>query len=235
MACSYNFNNLNSFLSQATETITCGTECQKQKTAEELKQSYLTAQTNLDSAANQVNVAEQKYVVFTKGELEYNDLNTQNLTTKAQNISNDFLDNFNDEADKIETSINSYSALYVNLQNVYDLYISYVDENNELYKSLKDETSDTLTNERKTYYEDQGIENLNFWYYYVLLTIYIIFAFSFGVFSFIYPSQMNWKYRLAILIGLAGLPFISTYLLDFLLVVLNYVYNLMPKNVHLTV
>jgi hypothetical protein len=100
---------------------------------------------------------------------------------------------------------------------------------------LKDETSDTLTNARKTYYEDEGIDSLKFWYYYVLLTIYVIFVISFGVLSFIYPSQVNWKYRLVIFVGLAGLPFISTYLLDLLLVILNYLYGLMPKNAHLTV
>ena len=103
----------------------------------------------------------------------------------------------------------------------------------KLIKQLKDDSSDVLTNERKTYYQDQGIDNLKFWYYYVLLTIYIIIVAGFGVFSFIYPSQMNWKYRFAILIGLCVLPFVSTYLLDFFLKLLHYLYELMPKNVRL--
>jgi len=235
MANPFDFNKFNSFLSQATDTIACGTECQKQRTAEQLKQNYLNSQTNLDSASSQVQVAHQKYVTFTQGQQAYNELNTQQLTQQAETQSTDFQNNFNTEANAIQLAIGTYSGLYINLQNVYDLFVNYKNENEELYKSLKDETSDTLTNARKTYYEDEGIDNLKFWYYYVLLIIYIIFALSFGVLSFIYPSQINWKYRLAIFIGLAALPFISTYLLDLLLVILNYIYGIMPKNVHLTV
>jgi hypothetical protein len=231
----FDFNNFNSFLSQATKTITCGTECQKQKTAEQLKQDYLNAQTNLASAPNQLQVSQKNYVTFTQGELAYNNLNTQQLTTKAQEKSNEFQNNFNSECDLIETAIQTYSGIYINLENVNDLYFYYKNENNNLDKSLKNETSDTLTNERKTYYEDQGIDNLKFWYYYVLLTVYIIFVISFGVLSFIYPSHMSWKYRLGIFFGLTVLPFISTYLLDLVLVLLSYLYNLMPKNVRLTV
>jgi hypothetical protein len=231
----FNFNNFNAFLSQAADTIACGSECQQQRTAEQLKQNYLNSQTNLDSAPSQVQVAQQKYITFTQGQQAYNNLNSQQLEQQAQVQSTNFQNNFNKEADAIQLSIETYSGLYINLQNVYDLFINYKNENEELYKSLKDETSDTLTNARKTYYEDEGIDNLKFWYYYVLLTIYIIFALSFGVLSFIYPSQINWKYRLAIFIGLVALPFISTYLLGLLLSILTYIYGLMPKNVHLTV
>jgi hypothetical protein len=235
MANSFDYNNFNSFLSQAADTIACGTECQKQRTAEQLKTNYLNSQTNLDSASNQVQVAQQKYITFTQGQQAYNNLNTQQLTQQAEGESTNFQNNFNTEAESIQLSIDTYSGLYINLQNVYDLYINYKNENEKLYKGLKDETSDTLTNARKTYYEDEGIDSLKFWYYYVLLIIYVIFTLSFAILSFIYPSQINWKYRLAILIGLVVLPFISTYLLDLVLVMLNYIYGVMPKNVHLTV
>jgi len=235
MANPFDYNKFNSFLSQAADTIACGTECQKQRTSEQLKKDYLNSQTNLESASNQVQVAQQKYVTFTQGQQAYNNLNTQQLEQKAQSESTNFQNNFNKEVDTIQLSIDTYSGLYINLQNIYDLFVNYKNENEELYKSLKDETSDTLTNARKTYYEDEGIDSLKFWYHYVLLIIYVIFALSFGVLSFIYPSQINWKYRLAIFIGLAALPFISTYLLGLLLVLVSYLYELLPKNVHLTV
>ena len=235
MSGSFDFNNFNSFLSQASKTIACDSECQKQKKTEELKKTFLNSRVNLDSAENQFQVSQKNYVTFTQGQPAYDSLIDQQLTEKVQTISSDFQEKFNDEYDSIETSIESYSGLYINLQNVYDLYTYYKNNNDELYKSLKNETSDTLTNERKTYYQDQGIDNLKFWYYYVLLTIYVIFVISFAILSFIYPSQINWKYRLVIFFGLGVLPFISTYLLDLLLVLLNYLYSLMPKNVHLTV
>jgi len=231
----FDFNNFNSFLSKAADTIACGSECQKQRTAEQLKKDYLNSQTNLASASNQVHVAQQKYITFTQGQQAYNDLNTQQLTQQSEGESTNFLNNFNKEADAIQLSIDTYSGLYVNLLNVHDLYIKYKNENDKLFKGLKDETSDTLTNARKTYYEDEGIDSLKFWYYYVLLTIYVIFALGFAILSFIHSSHLNWKYRLAILVGLIALPFISTYLLNLVLVMLTYLYEFLPKNVHLTV
>lgn len=235
MTDSFNFNNFNSFLSQASQTITCGTECQKQKKAKQLKEDYLNSQTNLDTAENQLQVAQKNYVTFTQGVPAYNNLLDQELTQKTETITTDFQNNFDAEKDSIETSIQSYSALYMNLQNVYDLFNYYKKENTELLKRLKNETSDNLTNGRKTYYEDQGIDNLKFWYYYILLTIYVIFTICFGLLSIIYPSHLNWKYKLAIFFGLLVLPLISTYLLDLLLAILVYVYELMPKNTHLTI
>lgn len=235
MSGSFNFNHFNSFLTQASQTIACGTECQKENKAEQLKKDYLNSQTNLDTAGSQVQVAQKNYVTFTQGAPAYNNLLDQQLTQKAENITTEFQNNFNVETDSIETSIQSYSALYMNLQNVYDLFNYYKKENGELFKSLKNETSDNLTNERKTYYEDQGIDNLKFWYYYILLTIYVIFTICFAVLSIIYPSHFNWKYKLAIFLGLVVLPLVSTYLLDLLLAILIYVYELMPKNAHLTI
>ena len=231
----FSFDNFNSFISQATQTISCGTECQKQKTAEQLKQTYLNSQTNLDNAPNEVQVAQKNYVTFTQGEQAYNDLNNQQLEEKAKLITSEFQTKFNAEADSVQKSIQTYSGLYINLSNVYDLYNYYKKQNDELFSELKDESSDTLTNERKTYYEDQGIDSLNFWYYYILLVIYIIVAVCFGALSFIYPSTINWKYRIAIMVGLIILPFISTYLLDFALMIIYYVYSLLPTNVRLTV
>ena len=125
MANSFDFDNFNSFLSQAADTITCGTECQKQRTAEQLKQDYLNSQTNLDSASNQVQVAQQNYVTFTQGQQAYNELNTQQLTQKAQEESINFQNNFNKEAYAIQLSIDSYSGLYINLSTNDNIQYTY--------------------------------------------------------------------------------------------------------------
>jgi hypothetical protein len=225
---------LNSFISQASQAITCNSDCQKQKTTEQLQKTYLDAQVNLATASNQVQTAQKNYVEFTEGELAYNNLNDQQLSEKAEIISGQFQNNFNEEYAKIESEINTYSSLLINLNNVKELYERYKTENVDLFDDLKNNTSDVLTNERKTYYEEQGIDNLKFWYFYFLMTVYVIFVICFAAFSFIYPSQLNWKIRLAILIGLIILPFISSYLLNLVLSFIHYIYEFMPKNTHLS-
>jgi hypothetical protein len=115
------------------------------------------------------------------------------------------------------------------------LYLNYKKENIELAKELKDNTSDVLTNERKTYYENQGIDTLNFVYYYILLLVYFIFLVGYIVTTLFYPSQLNWKIRFGIFLLLVILPFISPWILAFVISIMYKIYDLLPKNIHLSV
>jgi hypothetical protein len=230
---SFDINNLNSFIQQASQTIMCDSQCQRNKLTEKLKQKYLDAKQNLNSADYNVELAEKNYVTFAKGELAYNELKDQQLHKKAELITDKFENNFDLEVNNIKTQINSYDGLLINFKNVVDLFLTYKKENVELLKEIKDDTNDVLTNERKTYYQDQGIENLNFFYYKILLTIYVIFVISFIILSFIYPSNIQLKTRIIISIVLIILPIISTSLLENLIHAINSIYNLLPKNAHL--
>jgi hypothetical protein len=115
------------------------------------------------------------------------------------------------------------------------LYLKYKKENLELSKEFKNSSSDVLTNERKTYYENQGIDSLSFVYYYVLFIIYVIFVIGYLITAIFYQSQINWKYRVLYFILLFILPFISTWILEYIIYIIYYIYNLLPKNIHLYV
>jgi ABC-type transport system involved in cytochrome bd biosynthesis fused ATPase/permease subunit len=114
------------------------------------------------------------------------------------------------------------------------LYLKYTQENAILTKKLKDESNDILTNERKTYYQDQGIDTLKFFYSYFLITIYAICVIGFGVSSFVFPSKFEWKIRVGILVGLILLPFICTWILALIVNSLHKIYSVLPKNAHLS-
>jgi len=232
MSNSFNIDNLNSFIQQASQVVNCGSDCQRQKISEQLQNTYLNAETNLASAANQVEVAQKKYITFTKGTTAYNNLNVNQLTEKAELIAAKFQDNFNKDYSNTGLLIDTYNGLYVNLQNVEELYNRYKNQKIKLFKDLKNNTSDVLTNDRKTFYEEQGIEKLNFWYFYVLITVYVICVIWYIVISFIYPSQLNWKHRLSVLVCLVALPFVSSYLLNIVLSIINFIYGFMPKKVN---
>jgi hypothetical protein len=224
----------NSLIDQAAEAITCDANCQKQKKTDELKQKYITAQSNLARGPQQVETARKNYVIYNKGEPVYNQLVETELTKKATMISTFFENNFNEESKNVLSDVKTYSGLLSNLKNVFELYLKYKQENVELTKKLKEETNDILTNERKTYYQEQGIDNLKFYYYYFLLIVYVICVILFGVFNFIYPSQMSGKIRAAILVILLILPFISTWILGKLVMMIYGIYGLLPTNVHKT-
>jgi hypothetical protein len=229
---SYNLKKFNLFLQNASEKITCDKECQKKKEAEKLKQNYTNAQTNYVSAPYQVQFAEEKYVTFTEGSTAYNELNDKKLQNEAKEETKIFKENFDEMSQRIQSQIDTYSGILINFNNVFDLYTKYKNENIKLEKDLKDSTNDILTNERKTFYEDQQIDSLKFYYYYVLLIIYCICVICFFVFNFLFPSQSSWKVRLAAFIGLIILPFISKWLLGGIIYILYEIYNLLPKNVY---
>lgn len=124
---------------------------------------------------------------------------------------------------------------YTNFYNIYDLQQHYINEQNDLKNHLKSYNTNILTNERKTYYEEQGINNNNFYYNYILIIIYFTFVVSFIIYGFLYPSEISISMRLLILGGLVGLPFVSTMILSTGLSLMQVGVNILPKNTYLSV
>ena len=227
-----NLDKFNSMIDKATAAISCDSECQRQQKDEELRQAYLNAQTNLATAPNNVYVTRQNYVVFDKGQAAYDELIDSELLQQAEKLSSYYQTNFNDESENIIFNTNTYSGLLINLKNIFDLFLKYKEENIKLLKQLKDETNDVLTNDRKTYYQDQGIDNLKFYYHYFLLLIYIITILVYIVYNVMYPSQFSFLIRIIFLGLMVLLPFISTWILEKIVGVFYSIYNWLPKNAH---
>lgn len=230
---SLNFDKFQSFLNKARDAITCNSACQREKTAANLKQQYLNAKTNLISAPNQIQTTEKNYVTFTQGKPAYDELLDKQLGEKADLIAQEYKIKINEEINDIKSLIQTYISLCINFKNSFELFVNYKTENVELLKELKENTNDVLTNERKTYYQDQGIDNLNFFYRYIFLIVYAIFVICFGIFSFIFPSDIKWYIKLIIFIGFIILPFISTRLLSMVIWFFYKIYEVLPRNVHL--
>ena len=227
-----NLDKFNSMIDQATAAISCDSECQRQQKDEELKQAYLNAQTNLATAPNNVYVSRQNYVVFDQGQPAYDELIDSELLQQAQKLTSYYQNNFTDESRNIIFNTNTYSGLLINLKNIFDLFLIYKEENIKLFKQLKDETNDVLTNDRKTYYQDQGIDNLKFYYHYFFLLIYIITILAYIIYNFMYPSQISILLRVLFLALMVLLPFISSWILGKIISIIYDIYNWLPKNAH---
>ena len=151
----FNLNKFNSFLDSASQLISCDSDCQKNKTADQLKDKYLTAESNLTLAEPLYQIAKKNYYTYVSGQTEYDDMIENELAKKADLFVTKFKENYNSEKSKITTQFETYNGLLVNFKNVFDLHEKYRTENTELFKQLKEGTNDVLTNERKTYYEDE--------------------------------------------------------------------------------
>jgi len=227
-----NLNKFNSLINQASNAIMCDSNCQKTQQMQALKQKFQTAESNLATAPGQLQVAERNYVTFAGGASAYNDLQDQQLSEKAEVITDQITIVVDTASQTIKTLIDTYDGLFINFKNVVELHNKYMTENIELAKDLKDEIDDVSKNDRKTFYENQEIDNLKFYYYYFFLTIYVICVICFIIFGFIYPSQNSVSSRFFIFIGLVILPFISSWVLGMFIKFMYYMYSLLPKNVY---
>jgi hypothetical protein len=229
---SINLNQFNSLINKASNAIMCDSNCQKQKQAETLKQKFQAAQANLATAPGQLQVAERNYVTLTQGTGAYSELQDQQLSDQAQKIADQISELVTAASAEITTDIESYNGLLINFKNVVELHHKYLMENVKLEKKLKDEIDDVSKNDRKTYYENQEIDNLKYYYTYFFMFIYIICLICFVIFGFIYPSQITVVKRLFIFIGLTILPFLSTWLLGSIIEFIYHLHSLLPKNVY---
>jgi uncharacterized membrane protein len=209
----FNLNNFNDLIKNANSVLSCGPDCVEQKTASDLKQKYLTAQTNEKTAQYQVSDAAKNYLTFTQGESGYNEYLDNDLGNKATSITNNYNTNFNNTINIIKDKINTFNSLFLNVKNVSDLYKKYKDENDFLENKLQNKSADIITNDRKTYYEEEGISKLKNYYYFFIL-IYIIILVIFTLACIFVNTTVSVFIRFIVLLILICYPFILFYVFE---------------------
>ena len=221
---------LNMFNSDGT---ICDTDCMNQATLTELKQNYETAQTTLANAPSQLETAKKNYYTFVDGTSGYNKTQQSELTVKAETIATTLQNNFNKSYNDIVTLLQTYQGTYINFDNIIELLKTYLQENNELKKEIKMISTDIVTNDRKTYYEDQSIHGLKRyyeWMKYIYIFLLIVYLFC----IFLIPPQMSRKTEIIIFLLLVVYPFIINPIWKFVLNTYNKILSLLPKNVYKT-
>ena len=154
---------INNLLEQSTQALLCGPDCQKQKVSDELKQKYLNAQTALKTAPINLETTKKNYYVYTDGESSYNNMLEIDLKTKAEKIGSLISDSFNEELASALTMNKYYNTAIINSNYTKDLLNDYNEKNKALKIQLRDRRGDILTNDRKTYYETDALNNLKQW------------------------------------------------------------------------
>jgi hypothetical protein len=227
----FNINDFNNLITQANESITCGPSCKEKEKSQQLEKNYLDAETNVASAPQQLFTAKKEYITYTQGESGYNEYIDNELQKKAETITTSYQTKFNNSVNAIKTNINIYDGLLINFNNVVDLYKKYKKDNNDLEKKLKITSSDTLTNDRKNYYEDQGINTLKT-YYYFLLFVYVFIVFVFLLSVFLVKTDVKLRIRLLILFLLIIYPFVCFWGFNLLQKMFRYIKSYFPNNVY---
>ena len=227
----FDLDKFNQLINQANQSISCDETCMQNKKKEELGQKYSEAQTNVVSAPEKLYSAKKEYIVFTEGEGAYNEYINNELQQKANEIANKFTTKFDNDVNLLDTYIANYNGLLINFNNVVDLYKKYKMENSDLEKKLKSLSSDIITNDRKTFYEDEGLENLKKTYY-IFAFIYFFIVFIFFLSIFLVGTNISLYSRIGILVLLIVYPFVSIWLYNAVKKLFTYAGKYVPKNVY---
>jgi hypothetical protein len=228
-----NQKNINNLLEQATlcGPTLCGPTCQKIKVSQELKQKYLDAETNIQTAPIKLEESKKNYYVFTEGKYEYDNMNEKELISKAETISESIKNNFNNEVTNANTMNTLLNTALINSQHTIKLFEYYSEKNKLLNLKLKERHGDILTNDRKTYYETEALESLKLWYKFLLIMYFILVIMLCLSLAF---AQHNLTKIKCIIVSLLIIfyPFYIDYFVKWIYGVWNSFLKKMPKNVY---
>jgi hypothetical protein len=222
---------LNSLLEQATQSIVCGPTCQKERTFENLKQKYLDAQTNVITAPEQLSTATKNFYVFGKGEQGYNDYLEKQLTVKANKLGDLITQNFSQQLNSNADDLEKYGNLLKDTNVAKELNDVIIKKIANIQNELLGTRTNKVTNNRKTYYEDQQIQNLKSWYKFFYI-LYYIFSVALIISLFTSPSTLSISKKIIILILVLLYPLFMLPLAKFLMRIFDNVSFLLPKDVY---
>jgi len=223
-------NDLNKLLQNVTNNIICGPECRKNKEKSNLYQKYLDAKTTMINAPQMVDESAKKYYMYSEGQVGYNNYINQNLEQKLNILNEEITNSFNEKLNKATSNLQLYKGIAINYKYVLELYEYYLKDNTKLETKYKNKTADTLTNDRKTYYENQGIDNLDF-YYKLILFIYTIGSICLFGLLYLNKSLTHLK-KIIIILFLILYPIIAMPIIKLLLLCYHKLIILLPKNIY---
>jgi len=168
-------NKLNSLLKMLDNQIKCGPVCQKNQRDENLKRMYDNAVTNYAEAPFKVKNAEKKYYETTKGSAFYDDMLKDRYSNEIKNKSIQLIKEHKDKVDEIKLSISNYETQVIYSSKIEKLLKKVIIENDYLRENVDKYKASVQTNDRKTFYEDQQIQNLDKWKNIIFKIFWILF------------------------------------------------------------
>jgi hypothetical protein len=226
-----NQDKINELLNKSAEALLCGPDCQKMKITDELKQKYLDAETNIQTAPIKLEQTKKNYYVYKEGRPFYDNMLEEELKQKAEKISELLGETFNEEFSSALTMNQYLNTALINSEYTSELFKKYTSDNQELKLQLRNSRGDILTNDRKTYYETDALNQLQLWYrfwWYIYYMLVIVFTIA----IFVSPSQLTMIKKAVIFVLLIFYPYYIDYIVRWVQGLYMSIYNRLPKNVY---
>ena len=224
---------LTGFIEQAGKILTCGPECQQTKTNNEALKAYQKAQLSLFEGPSELEDTSKTYHTLTQGEEYADKFSEDRLKDLANQVGNTYLEVFDDIVETSKSLSHLYESNLINYSNSQNLSSTVEKENQDQSELLTETQNKASTSDRKTYYENQEVEGLQYWYRFYYY-IYILIVITFLVSMFVVNSEVPFKRQVYILIALVLWFFFGDKAIKFTIKFIKDIFGLIPENVYLT-
>lgn len=199
--------NANGLIETQKQFLACDAQCEHDKKLAKLREIYDTKEDNLETAPMQMEVARKNYLEFKYGQDDYVTKASVALKEEADKVIADMTQIWTQEKDMITALISDYNTMmktHADMERYRDRISASVDR---LEKNYEAKQNDTITNDRKAFYQNQGVDNLRYWFYFLRWAYAaIVITFIVGVFSL--PTTKSSKLKYGMLTLLIVFPFV---------------------------
>jgi hypothetical protein len=230
-------NQINKLLEASSDSMLCGPSCQRERQLTELKQKYLDSETNLQKAPLQLEDAREKYLVLKDGESGYNKIRFKELEQKADSITNEIQKKFNEQIKNVDVLNNYLDTELTNSLNTEELLTTYKIKDDKLKAGIGQQVNDVITNDRKSYYENQELDRIKLWNN-ILNTIYLI-SLIFLTIEVLFTNAVKVPIKIFIILTFYLYPFIINWIVIFIWNIIKKMYSMIylffPKTSYLNI
>ena len=185
----------------------------------------------MQTAPVQLETTKKNYYVFTEGRPYYDNMLEEELKQKAKLLAKLLADNFKEEILNANTMNSYYNTELTNSSYTKELYTVYLEKNKLIQNTIKNHHADIITNDRKTYYETEALEDLKNWYSFFWYAFYL-FIMPLFTFTLIRKTSLHVILRLIIELIALSYPYYMDPVARSIYGVFHSIWKSLPKNVY---
>lgn len=182
---------MQSMFKNVSSMLTCDSDCQKRKKADQLRRAWESAAESEKNAPIMTSEAEKEYYVFTQGEPGYEKMLLQRYTKKAEGAKSLAQKNHKELVEELKVLIADYTAETTSMKRMKELLRIRLDENKALKVAIDQDIAAVETNDRRVVYEDWAKS----WLGTVGTTLLWLYLITAGVFIYKSPFIKSQGYK----------------------------------------
>lgn len=187
-------NKINNLIDMVKDKLSCDSECQKQRMANNYKEKWELAKKNYRDAPEEIKQAEKNYYIYDKGYPAYKDMLYDRYAKSAAEFKQSSNMKYKQINKELSDLIDNYELSVTYLRRMNDLLKVKLEENEVLKRDIDQYIDFTQTNGRKVIYEDRARDWLGT-FRNILLLIYFLILLGYIVLGQFIPRKdyLQWK------------------------------------------